>query len=162
SRVRRGRCGRDDDRGRASVPACEGVAEPAAPRTARAAARARADRARCRDGDDAAVGARRGRALRRRRDAVGAVDVGVAHDEPRAAGARDRPPGAGGAVTTQALRAKALDVIALVKPRIMVMALLTAAGAMTLAPHTVSLAHALLLLAGTALIVGSANTLNMW
>jgi heme o synthase len=65
-------------------------------------------------------------------------------------------------VTTQTLRAKTVDLVALVKPNIMVMALLTAAGAMTLAPREVSLAHALLLLGGTALIVGSANTLNMW
>ncbi|MBA3672919.1 MAG: protoheme IX farnesyltransferase [Gemmatimonadaceae bacterium] len=58
--------------------------------------------------------------------------------------------------------AKTLDLVALVKPRIMVMALLTAAGAMSLAPGTVPAAQALWLLAGTALIVGSANTLNMW
>jgi heme o synthase len=58
--------------------------------------------------------------------------------------------------------AKALDLIALVKPRIMLMALLTAAGAMSLAPEPVSAARALWLLAGTALIVGAANTLNMW
>jgi len=65
-------------------------------------------------------------------------------------------------VTTQTLRAKTVDIVALGKPRIMMMALLTAAGAMTLAPATLSLARALLLLAGTGLIVGSANTLNMW
>ena len=65
-------------------------------------------------------------------------------------------------MTTQALRAKALDVIALVKPNIMVMALLTAAGAMSLAPGTMPVGRALVLLAGTALIVGAANTLNMW
>lgn len=58
--------------------------------------------------------------------------------------------------------AKALDLIALVKPRIMLMALLTAAGAVSLAPAAVSTSRLLLLLAGTALIVGSANTLNMW
>ena len=58
--------------------------------------------------------------------------------------------------------AKTLDLVALVKPRIMVMALLTAAGAMSLAPGDVALPNALWLLAGTALIVGSANTLNMW
>jgi protoheme IX farnesyltransferase len=57
---------------------------------------------------------------------------------------------------------RAADLIALVKPRIMVMALLTAAGAMSLAPGDVSLDRALWLIAGTALIVGSANTLNMW
>jgi protoheme IX farnesyltransferase len=60
------------------------------------------------------------------------------------------------------LRRSALDLIALVKPRIMVMALLTAAGAMSLAPGNVPLDRALWLILGTALIVGSANTLNMW
>jgi protoheme IX farnesyltransferase len=65
-------------------------------------------------------------------------------------------------VTTQVLRAKAVDLVALVKPRIMIMALLTAAGAVSLAPGTASTATLLWLLAGTALIVGSANTLNMW
>jgi protoheme IX farnesyltransferase len=65
-------------------------------------------------------------------------------------------------VTARALTAKTLDLVALVKPRIMVMALLTAAGAMSLAPATMPLGRALILLAGTALIVGSANTLNMW
>jgi heme o synthase len=65
-------------------------------------------------------------------------------------------------VTARVLTAKTVDLVALVKPRIMVMALLTAAGAMSLAPGTVASAHALWLLAGTALIVGSANTLNMW
>jgi protoheme IX farnesyltransferase len=54
------------------------------------------------------------------------------------------------------------DLIALVKPRIMVMALLTAAGAMTLAPGVVDVPAALWLLAGTGLIVGAANTLNMF
>ena len=65
-------------------------------------------------------------------------------------------------MTAQVLRAKTADLVALGKPRIMVMALLTAAGAMTLAPGTLPLWRALVLLAGTALIVGSANTLNMW
>ena len=65
-------------------------------------------------------------------------------------------------MTARALTAKTLDLVALVKPRIMVMALLTAAGAMSLAPAAMPLGRALLLLAGTALIVGSANTLNMW
>ena len=58
--------------------------------------------------------------------------------------------------------AKTLDMVALVKPRIMVMALLTAAGAISLAPGTADVAKALWLLAGTGLIVGAANTLNMW
>ena len=59
-------------------------------------------------------------------------------------------------------RHRAVDLIALVKPRIMMMALLTAAGAMSLAPGPVPAGRALWLLVGTALIVGSANTLNMW
>ena len=61
-----------------------------------------------------------------------------------------------------AIAAKSVDMIALVKPRIMVMALLTAAGAMSLAPGTTHLPTAMWLLAGTAFIVGAANTLNMW
>jgi protoheme IX farnesyltransferase len=65
-------------------------------------------------------------------------------------------------VTAGVLRAKATDVVALVKPNIMVMSLLTAAGAMSLAPGTVGVGTALALLAGCALIVASANTLNMW
>jgi protoheme IX farnesyltransferase len=65
-------------------------------------------------------------------------------------------------VTARVLTAKTVDLVALVKPRIMIMALLTAAGAMSLAPGTMAVAKALWLLAGTALIVGSANTLNMW
>lgn len=59
-------------------------------------------------------------------------------------------------------RAKAVDLVALVKPRIMVMAILTAAGALSLAPGTASVGAALWTLVGTAFIVGSANTLNMW
>ncbi len=61
-----------------------------------------------------------------------------------------------------AIAAKTVDMIALVKPRIMIMALLTAAGAMSLAPGVVVLPTALWLLAGTAAIVGAANALNMW
>ena len=60
------------------------------------------------------------------------------------------------------LGTKTVDLIALVKPRIMVMALLTAAGAMSLASHQVETSRILWLLAGTALIVGAANTLNMY
>ena len=54
------------------------------------------------------------------------------------------------------------DLVALVKPTIMMMALLTAAGAMSLAPGAIEPGRALWLIAGTALIVGSANTLNMY
>ncbi len=61
-----------------------------------------------------------------------------------------------------ALATKTSDLVALVKPRIMTMALLTAAGGMSLAPAHVGVGRAVLLLLGTALIVGSANTLNMW
>lgn len=59
-------------------------------------------------------------------------------------------------------RAAVVDLVALVKPRIMMMAVLTAAGAMSLAPDRVPPGRALCLILGTALIVGSANTLNMW
>ena len=65
-------------------------------------------------------------------------------------------------MTARALTAKTVDLVALVKPRIMIMALLTAAGAMSLAPRSISANRALWLLLGTALIVGAANTLNMW
>jgi protoheme IX farnesyltransferase len=65
-------------------------------------------------------------------------------------------------VTTKVLTAKTADLVQLVKPRIMVMALLTAAGALSLAPGTMPMGQALVVLLGTALIVGSANTLNMW
>ena len=44
----------------------------------------------------------------------------------------------------------------------MMMALLTAAGAMSLAPGDAPTGRALWLILGTALIVGAANTLNMW
>jgi protoheme IX farnesyltransferase len=54
------------------------------------------------------------------------------------------------------------DVVALVKPRIMTMALLTAAGGMSLAPVTATPAVWLALMIGTGLIVGAANTLNMY
>lgn len=54
------------------------------------------------------------------------------------------------------------DFVELVKPRIMVMALLTAAGAMSMAPGQPSLAAVTWLLLGTAFIVGAANTLNMY
>ncbi|MDB4960667.1 MAG: protoheme farnesyltransferase [Myxococcales bacterium] len=58
--------------------------------------------------------------------------------------------------------ATTVDLISLVKPRIMVNSVLTAVGAMTLAPGTVSIPTVLWLLVGTALLVGAANTLNMW
>jgi protoheme IX farnesyltransferase len=66
------------------------------------------------------------------------------------------------AVATGVTARTARDLVALVKPRIMVMALLTAAGGMSLAPGATPFVPSLWLLAGTALIVGAANTLNMW
>ena len=54
------------------------------------------------------------------------------------------------------------DVIALVKPRIMMMALVTMAGAMALAPGAPDTATIITALIGTGLIVGAANTLNMY
>lgn len=54
------------------------------------------------------------------------------------------------------------DVIALMKPNIMIMALLTAAGGMSLAPGYPALETWLALMIGTGLIVGSANALNMY
>jgi heme o synthase len=66
------------------------------------------------------------------------------------------------AIAARSLGNRAADLVALVKPNIMVMALLTAAGAMSLAPGDVPPGRALWLILGTALIVGSANTLNMW
>ncbi len=65
-------------------------------------------------------------------------------------------------MTALVLRRKALDLVALVKPRIMVMSLLTAAGALSLAPGRASAVTAAWLMIGTALIVGAANTLNMF
>ena len=60
-------------------------------------------------------------------------------------------------------RAPALaDIVALTKPRIMMMALLTAAGGMSLAPGAPPVSVWLALMAGTGLIVGAANTLNMY
>jgi protoheme IX farnesyltransferase len=54
------------------------------------------------------------------------------------------------------------DVIELVKPRIMIMALLTAAGGISLAPGLPPVATTVALLVATGLLVGSANTLNMY
>jgi protoheme IX farnesyltransferase len=65
-------------------------------------------------------------------------------------------------VVTPARRIAATDIVALVKPRILLMTLVTAAGGMSLAPGGFEAWRALVLLAGTALIVGAANTLNMY
>jgi protoheme IX farnesyltransferase len=78
------------------------------------------------------------------------------HEERRARDRRDAR------VTGHRALDLVLALVTLVKPRIMMMALLTCAGAMSLAPGDVSPGRALWLVLGTALIVGSANTLNMW
>lgn len=65
-------------------------------------------------------------------------------------------------VAPRTLGGRVLDLVALVKPRIMVMALLTAMGTLSLAGAPVATTTVLWLLAGTALIVGAANTLNMY
>jgi protoheme IX farnesyltransferase len=54
------------------------------------------------------------------------------------------------------------DLVALTKPRITALVLLTSAAGMRLAPGHVGARRLLLSLVGTALIVGSANALNMW
>ena len=54
------------------------------------------------------------------------------------------------------------DVIALVKPRILLFALLTALAGMALAPGVPAAGAWIPLTLGTALIVGAANTLNMY
>lgn len=56
----------------------------------------------------------------------------------------------------------ARDLVALTKPRITALVLLTGAAGACLAPGRVPLGRLLLSLLGTALIVGSANALNMW
>lgn len=54
------------------------------------------------------------------------------------------------------------DVIALTKPRITWMVVITAAGGMWLAPEAIGLTRALLMLLTTAAVVGAANALNCW
>lgn len=54
------------------------------------------------------------------------------------------------------------DVVALTKPRITLMVVITAAGGMWLAPRAISLFTALVMLATTAAVVAAANALNCW
>jgi protoheme IX farnesyltransferase len=56
----------------------------------------------------------------------------------------------------------ARDLVALTKPRITALVLLTEAAGMCLAPGHVGARRRVLSMAGTALVVGSANALNMW
>jgi protoheme IX farnesyltransferase len=65
------------------------------------------------------------------------------------------------AVRERHLSATIRDIVSLAKPRITLMVLITTAGGLALAGGTDALT-ALLTLAGTALVVGSANTLNCW
>ena len=54
------------------------------------------------------------------------------------------------------------DLVALTKPRITLMVILTAAGGLYLAPREVAPLTVLLTLLATAMVVGAANTLNCW
>ena len=66
------------------------------------------------------------------------------------------------ALDTVAPPTRAADLWALIKPRITLTVLLTTAGGLWLAPGATPLARVLLVLLGTALIVGSANAVNMY
>jgi len=65
-------------------------------------------------------------------------------------------------IATPSLGVRARDVVALAKPRITTMVLVTAAGGVWLAPGHVTRATVALMLLGTALIVSGANALNMF
>jgi protoheme IX farnesyltransferase len=65
------------------------------------------------------------------------------------------------AVTERHLSETVRDIVSLAKPRITLMVLITTGGGLALAGR-VSLGTALMTLLGTALVVGSANTLNCW
>ncbi len=54
------------------------------------------------------------------------------------------------------------DLVALTKPRITLMVILTAAGGLALAPGRLDALSIALMLAATAMVVGAANTLNCW
>lgn len=65
------------------------------------------------------------------------------------------------AVTERPLAETMRDVVSLAKPRITLMVLITTAGGLALAGG-LEMGKALITLIGTALVVGSANTLNCW
>ena len=67
-----------------------------------------------------------------------------------------------GSTPLRRARVRARDLVALTKPRITLMVLLTGAAGACLARGHAGVRSLALSLAGTALIVGSANTLNMW
>ncbi|MEZ4340620.1 MAG: UbiA family prenyltransferase, partial [Sandaracinaceae bacterium] len=54
------------------------------------------------------------------------------------------------------------DLVALTKPRITLMVIITTAGGIWLAPDEMSWPAILMTLLATAMVVGSANTLNCW
>ncbi|MGE0790619.1 MAG: heme o synthase [Sandaracinaceae bacterium] len=54
------------------------------------------------------------------------------------------------------------DLVALTKPRITIMVILTTAGGLALAPTALPISTILFTLLATAMVVGSANTLNCW
>jgi heme o synthase len=64
--------------------------------------------------------------------------------------------------SVQVARAQLRDLVALTKPRITTIVLATCAAGMAVAPGAMTATHAILSLAGTVLIVSSANALNMW
>src|SRR4051812_43277524 len=68
------------------------------------------------------------------------------------------------AVRERQLSEIASDIVSLAKPRITLMVLITTAGGLSLAQGAggLDLKKALFTLLGTALVVGSANTLNCW
>jgi protoheme IX farnesyltransferase len=68
----------------------------------------------------------------------------------------------GGTILARRTRSLIADLVSLTKPRITALVLLTGAAGTYLAPGRVSARTWLLSLVGTALIVGSANALNMW
>ncbi|HSY21814.1 MAG TPA: heme o synthase [Polyangiaceae bacterium] len=77
--------------------------------------------------------------------------------------ASDASPGSRiGATSFASVVSFARDLIALTKPRITALVLLTEAAGAHLAPGAVSARNRWLSLLGTALVVGSANALNMW
>lgn len=66
------------------------------------------------------------------------------------------------AAPTRSLGTTLRDLVALTKPRITLMVILTTAGGIWLAPDEMSWAAIALTLLATAMVVGSANTLNCW
>ncbi len=66
------------------------------------------------------------------------------------------------AAPTRSLGTTLRDLVALTKPRITLMVILTTAGGIWLAPDEMSWAAIALTLLATGMVVGSANTLNCW